>query len=207
MDVPAPAAGTVKELKVKVGDKVSEGSVILLLDVGRSGAGRGAGAAPKTAVSAPPSPTSAPGGVAEVRVPDIGDFKDVPVIEILVKAGDTVKAEDALVTLESDKATMDVPAPLRRHGAGHRGQGRRQGVGGCGGADARDRQRRRLRRRGAPAPAAAAAAAARCGTRGETRRCPCGDQRRRRRSRRSGSPTPVPACASWRANWASISAR
>src|SRR4029450_7828162 len=66
----------------------------------------------KAAVSAPPAATSAPAGVAEVRVPDIGDFKDVPVIEVLVKAGDTVKAEDALVTLESDKATMDVPAPL-----------------------------------------------------------------------------------------------
>ena len=47
----------------------------------------------------------------DVKVPDIGDFKDVPVIEVLVKAGDTVKAEDPLVTLESDKATMDVPAP------------------------------------------------------------------------------------------------
>src|SRR5438034_6212167 len=47
----------------------------------------------------------------EVKVPDIGDFKDVPVIEVLVKAGDQVKAEDALITLESDKATMDVPAP------------------------------------------------------------------------------------------------
>ena len=47
----------------------------------------------------------------EVKVPDIGDFTDVPVIEVLVKPGDTVKAEDALVTLESDKATMDVPAP------------------------------------------------------------------------------------------------
>ena len=69
-------------------------------------------AAPKGAVRAPPAPTSAPAGVAEVRVPDIGDFKDVPVIEVLVKPGDTVKAEDALVTLESDKATMDVPAPL-----------------------------------------------------------------------------------------------
>src|SRR5258708_13728636 len=47
----------------------------------------------------------------EVKVPDIGDFKDVPVIEVFVKPGDSVKAEDALVTLESDKATMDVPAP------------------------------------------------------------------------------------------------
>src|SRR5437868_1392463 len=50
--------------------------------------------------------------VTEVKVPDIGDFKDVPVIEIMVKPGDTVKPEDSLVTLESDKATMDVPAPL-----------------------------------------------------------------------------------------------
>ena len=47
----------------------------------------------------------------EVKVPDIGDFTDVPVIEILVKPGDTIQAEDSLVTLESDKATMDVPAP------------------------------------------------------------------------------------------------
>src|SRR5439155_1418820 len=52
------------------------------------------------------------GAVSEVKVPDIGDFKDVPVIEIMVKPGDVVKPEDALVTLESDKATMDVPAPL-----------------------------------------------------------------------------------------------
>ncbi|HVN33758.1 MAG TPA: biotin/lipoyl-containing protein, partial [Casimicrobiaceae bacterium] len=51
------------------------------------------------------------GAVTEVRVPDIGDFKEVPVIEVLVKAGDSVKAEEALVTLESDKATMEVPAP------------------------------------------------------------------------------------------------
>src|SRR5262247_3645401 len=108
MEVPAPAAGTVKEMKVKVGDKVSEGSVILLLESGAAAA-----AAPaKTSVAAPPSPVSAPKGVAEVRVPDIGDFKDVPVIEVLVKAGETVKPEQALITLESDKATMDVPAPL-----------------------------------------------------------------------------------------------
>jgi pyruvate dehydrogenase E2 component (dihydrolipoamide acetyltransferase) len=112
MEVPAPAAGTVKELKIKLGDKVSEGSVILLLETGAADVAAAPAAAPKTAVSAPPSPTSAPGGVAEVRVPDIGDFKDVPVIEILVKAGDVVKAEDALITLESDKATMDVPSPL-----------------------------------------------------------------------------------------------
>src|SRR5499427_3678878 len=108
MDVPAPAAGTVKEVKVKVGDKVSEGSVILLLESGE----QSAAAPPKAPVAAAPSPVSTPAGVAEVRVPDIGDFKDVPVIELLVKAGDSVKPEQALITLESDKATMDVPAPL-----------------------------------------------------------------------------------------------
>jgi len=68
--------------------------------------------AAKPSVSAPPSPVNAPAGLAEVRVPDIGDFKDVPVIEVFVKVGDVVKAEDPLVSLESDKATMDVPAPL-----------------------------------------------------------------------------------------------
>ncbi len=113
MDVPAPAAGTVKEVKVKIGDRLSEGSVVLLLDTGGGASASAAPAAAKPpAVSPPPAPTQAPGGVAEVRVPDIGDFKDVPVIEILVKVGDTVKAEDPLMTLESDKATMDVPAPL-----------------------------------------------------------------------------------------------
>ena len=112
MDVPAPRGGVVKAIAVKVGDKVSEGSVIMQFE------GEGASAAPapaeavKPSVTAPPSPVSAPAGLAEVRVPDIGDFTDVPVIEVFVKIGDTVKAEDPLVSLESDKATMDVPAPL-----------------------------------------------------------------------------------------------
>jgi pyruvate dehydrogenase E2 component (dihydrolipoamide acetyltransferase) len=111
MDVPSPFAGKVEQIKVKVGDKVSEGTVIALL-ASEAPAVVAAAEHHKTAVAAPPTPTSAPAGVAEVRVPDIGDFKDVPVIEVMVKAGDTVKPEDALVTLESDKATMDVPAPL-----------------------------------------------------------------------------------------------
>jgi pyruvate dehydrogenase E2 component (dihydrolipoyllysine-residue acetyltransferase) len=109
MEVPSPAAGTVKEVKIKVGDKVSQGTLILLLE----GAGAAEPAAPAMpTIVPPPAPVSAPGGLAEVRVPDIGDFKDVPVIEILVKPGDPVKPEDPLVTLESDKATMDVPSPL-----------------------------------------------------------------------------------------------
>lgn len=108
MDVPAPASGTVKEIKIQIGDKVSEGTLVLVLDSAEAAA-----AAPSVpSVSAPPAPASSRGGVAEVRVPDIGDFKDVPVIEILVKPGDTVKAEDPLITLESDKATMDVPSPF-----------------------------------------------------------------------------------------------
>ncbi len=107
MEVPSPRDGVVKSVVVKVGDKVSEGAVIVQFD----GAGAEQGEA-RPVVSAPPSPVSAPAGVAEVRVPDIGDFKDVPVIEIFVKPGDSVKAEDPLIALESDKATMEVPAPL-----------------------------------------------------------------------------------------------
>jgi pyruvate dehydrogenase E2 component (dihydrolipoamide acetyltransferase) len=109
MEVPSPSAGVVKALSVKVGDKVSEGSLILTLELDAAGAGKDA---VKPAVTAPPAPTSAPGGVAQVRVPDIGDFKDVPVIELMVKPGDTVTPEQPLVTLESDKASMEVPSPL-----------------------------------------------------------------------------------------------
>ena len=134
MDVPAPSAGTVKDLRVKLGDKVSEGSLILTLDAAAPGAGKAAAATTASSPSLPPQPSSAPGkqtpqpaapsppakpgsaaqgapSVTVVKVPDIGDFKDVPVIEVFVKPGDSVKAEDSLVTLESDKATMDVPAP------------------------------------------------------------------------------------------------
>ncbi|MGY3657411.1 pyruvate/2-oxoglutarate dehydrogenase complex dihydrolipoamide acyltransferase (E2) component [Bradyrhizobium sp. USDA 376] len=106
MEVPSPRDGVVKSVVVKVGDKVSEGVVIVQF------VGAGEHAETRPVVSAPPSPVSAPAGVAEVRIPDIGDFKDVPVIEIFVKPGDSVKAEDPLIALESDKATMEVPAPL-----------------------------------------------------------------------------------------------
>ncbi|RTE90150.1 dihydrolipoyllysine-residue acetyltransferase [Bradyrhizobium sp. LVM 105] len=107
MEVPSPRDGVVESVVVKLGDKVSEGVVIVQFDA--AGAEQ---AEARPVVSAPPSPVSAPAGVAEVRVPDIGDFKDVPVIEIFVKPGDSVKAEDPLIALESDKATMEVPAPL-----------------------------------------------------------------------------------------------
>ena len=109
MEVPSPAAGIVKTVAVRLGDKVSEGTPILTLEVDGS---RAKTEPVKPAVSAPPAPTSAPAGVAEVRVPDIGDFKDVPIIEVMVKPGDTIKPEQPLVTLESDKASMEVPSPL-----------------------------------------------------------------------------------------------
>jgi pyruvate dehydrogenase E2 component (dihydrolipoamide acetyltransferase) len=112
MDVPAPRGGTVESIAVKVGDKVSQGSIIMAFADAAGAATASPTTAAKPSVSAPPSPVNAPTGLAEVRVPDIGDFKDVPVIEVFVKVGDTVKAEDPLVSLESDKATMDVPAPL-----------------------------------------------------------------------------------------------
>jgi dihydrolipoamide dehydrogenase len=117
MDVPASQAGTVRELRVGVGDEVSEGDVLLLLDA----AGAAGGAPPKERVHESAHPASpgpagygSPAGVyerLEVQVPDIGDYRDVPVIEVHVAAGDAIAAEDPLVTLESDKATMDVPAP------------------------------------------------------------------------------------------------
>jgi pyruvate dehydrogenase E2 component (dihydrolipoamide acetyltransferase) len=109
MEVPSPTAGVVKALAVKIGDKVSEGTTILSLEIDGGGV---ASEAVKPAVTAPPAPTSAPDGIAEVRVPDIGDFKDVPIIEVMVKPGDTIAPEQPLITLESDKASMEVPSPL-----------------------------------------------------------------------------------------------
>ena len=118
MDVPSPVDGVVKDIKVKVGDKVSEGSLILNVDADAAPAGVAPPEKIKetghtTAAGAPAADYGAAGVYEsiDVRVPDIGDFKDVPVIEVFVKAGDPVKAEDSLVTLESDKATMDVPSP------------------------------------------------------------------------------------------------
>src|SRR6202045_3472410 len=119
MDVPSPVDGVVKEIKVKVGDKVSEGALILVAEAEAAPAGvaprekvRGGGHA--TGEGAPVADYGAASGVyaaIEVRVPDIGDFKDVPVIGVGVKSGDQVKPEDPLITLESDKASMDVPSP------------------------------------------------------------------------------------------------
>ncbi|KND60097.1 Dihydrolipoamide acetyltransferase component of pyruvate dehydrogenase complex [Candidatus Burkholderia verschuerenii] len=114
MDVPSSAAGVVKEVKVKVGDNVSEGALIVILEGAESGGAKKEETKQEAAAAPAPAPAPAAasgGGTTEVKVPDIGDFKDIPVIEISVKVGDKVEKEQSLVTLESDKATMDVPSP------------------------------------------------------------------------------------------------
>jgi len=122
MEIPSSHAGVVKELKVAIGDKVKQGSVVVVLDAEGAAAPAPAPSAPAPApaaaapapaqASAPaPAPAAAaPAGPVEVRVPDIGDFKDVAVIEVLVKPGDEIKVEQSLITVESDKASMEIPS-------------------------------------------------------------------------------------------------
>ncbi len=127
MEIPASQAGVVTEMSVKVGDKVKEGSLLLRVE-----AGDGTAAPPDaaTADASAPAPTPTPdtspndastagtttggspaaAGPVEVVVPDIGDFDEVAVIEVLVKIGDTVAAEQSLITVESDKASMEIPS-------------------------------------------------------------------------------------------------
>ena len=123
MEIPSSHAGVIKEMKVALGDKVAEGSLVLMLEV----AGAAAAAPAPTAAAPAPAPVAAPApapvaaapvaaapvaaaGPVEVFVPDIGDFSEVAVIELLVKVGDTVKAEQSLITVESDKASMEIPS-------------------------------------------------------------------------------------------------
>ena len=112
MDVPSSASGVVREVLVALGDTVSEGRVLIKVESGAAAAA--AAPAPVTAAAetpaAVPAAPAAGGGVVDVTVPDIGDFSDVPIIDFFVKVGDTIKQEDAICTLESDKATMDVPS-------------------------------------------------------------------------------------------------
>ncbi|WP_416431184.1 dihydrolipoyllysine-residue acetyltransferase [Piscirickettsia salmonis] len=108
MEVPAPFAGTVKAIKVKEGSKVSEGSLIVQMEVTGDVVEPVAVPAP---VAAPIAVVAATGPI-EVRVPDIGNYSGVDVIEINVAVGDQVSEEDALITLETDKATMEVPSPV-----------------------------------------------------------------------------------------------
>ncbi len=125
MEIPSPYAGVVKELKVTIGDKINQGDPILTLESGEA-AGQGDAEAAEAAetptesqAEAPAAPQAepepqAPAGepqVLPVTIPDIGDFKDVEVVEVLVADGDRVEKEDSLLTLETDKATMEIPSP------------------------------------------------------------------------------------------------
>lgn len=124
MDVPSPFAGVVKEVKVAVGDKVSQGSLVIMLEVGGAAPAATAPQASAPAASAPvaqaaPAAPIAPVAAAapvvavkEIQVPDIGDASNVDVIEVLVSVGDMITADQGLITLETDKATMEVPAPF-----------------------------------------------------------------------------------------------
>ena len=105
MEVPAPEAGVVKEVLVKVGDKVTTGSPMLVLEA--------AGAAPvaEAPAAAAPAPVATASAVVEVNVPDIGS-DEVNVTEIMVKVGDSVEVDQSIINVEGDKASMEVPAPI-----------------------------------------------------------------------------------------------
>ncbi len=129
MEVPASTGGVVHDVKVRVGDKVSQGTIVATVELADEASAAAAAPAPAVSPAPPPAPAvnGSPNGAAngagraapspvdratvvEVAVPDIGNFKDVPVIEVLVKPGDDILVDTPLVLLESEKATMEVPA-------------------------------------------------------------------------------------------------
>ena len=120
MEIPSSHAGIVKELKVKLGDKVAMGTLVLVLETAGTAAPAPAAAAAAPVVApaasvavvapAPAAAAAAATAAIEIVVPDIGDFDEVAVIEVFVKAGDSVKVEQSLITVESDKASMEIPS-------------------------------------------------------------------------------------------------
>ncbi|MBP6763387.1 MAG: dihydrolipoyllysine-residue acetyltransferase [Rubrivivax sp.] len=123
MEIPSTHAGLVKELRVKLGDKISAGTLVLLVEGDQAAAAPAAPAvaapasAPAVAAALVSSPVAAPASLPaqaaaplQVLVPDIGDFDEVAVIEVFVKTGDHVKVEQSLITVESDKASMEIPS-------------------------------------------------------------------------------------------------
>ena len=117
MEIPSPQAGTVTEIKIAIGDKINQGDVILLLQTAAADAPvEEMPTEPETIAKAPlPEPNPIESDATEsnqvIPVPDIGDFKDVEVVEVMVSAGDSVEQESSLITLETDKATMEIPSP------------------------------------------------------------------------------------------------
>lgn len=118
MEIPSPAAGVVESISVKVGDEVGTGDLILILKGAAASKPASASSAPqsqakeKLTEQAAEEPAEAAGeSVEEIRIPDIGSSGSANVIEVMVKAGDTIEADQSLITLESDKASMEIPAP------------------------------------------------------------------------------------------------
>ena len=115
MEIPADASGKVTALKIKVGDKVSQGDALIDLEVSGAAASAPAPAAAPAPVAAPaPAPAAAPSASAEVKliVPDLGGAEGVEVIEVAVKVGDQINSGDSIVVLETDKASMEIPAEV-----------------------------------------------------------------------------------------------
>ncbi|WP_019428967.1 dihydrolipoyllysine-residue acetyltransferase [Limnohabitans sp. Rim47] len=120
MEIPSSTAGVVKEMRVALGNKVKQGSIVLVVEAAGATAAPAAVAAAPVAAPAPvaaavatfSAPLAAPSasGPVQVHVPDIGDFKDVIVIEVMVKPGENIKVEQSLITVESDKASMEIPS-------------------------------------------------------------------------------------------------
>jgi pyruvate dehydrogenase E2 component (dihydrolipoamide acetyltransferase) len=114
MEIPSSHAGVVKELKVALGDKVAMGTLVLVLEAQRAEVQASAPQAPAAAAPAAQAVASTPPAAAsatvEIVIPDIGDFDEVAVIEVLVQVGDNVKLEQSLITVESDKASMEIPS-------------------------------------------------------------------------------------------------
>lgn len=121
MEIPAPKAGVIKSLKVKLGDSLKEGDELLELDVEGDAEAAPAEqeqapeqAAPAAAEQPAAEPQAQPAGSAEpqeVKVPDIGSSAKASIIEVAVKPGDTIEVDQSLITLESDKASMEIPCP------------------------------------------------------------------------------------------------
>ncbi|MFP3438803.1 pyruvate dehydrogenase complex dihydrolipoyllysine-residue acetyltransferase [Pantoea sp. SIMBA_133] len=111
MEVPSPQAGVVKEIKIATGDRVETGSLIMMFDAEGAAEAAPAAAEEKKADAAPAPAAAAATASKEVAVPDIGG-DEVEVTEILVKVGDKVEAEQSLIVVEGDKASMEVPAPF-----------------------------------------------------------------------------------------------
>ncbi|WP_095067244.1 dihydrolipoyllysine-residue acetyltransferase [Pseudomonas sp. Irchel 3A18] len=120
MEIPAPKAGVIKAMKVKLGDRLKEGDELFELEVEGEAAAPAAAAEPAPAPAAAEKPAEAPAAapapaasatVQDIHVPDIGSSGKAKIIEVLVKPGDSIQADQSLITLESDKASMEIPSP------------------------------------------------------------------------------------------------